>query len=373
MRRRLILIAVGAVVLLLATVLYLSLYRIEGYFAPIFSDDGRSVYFVQRDTTGFVWGLGWEFFTPPAHSWALSDAVSIRRLELETGELSILQSWPSTPVTRRHLREYRGRAFQILSARLGLDDAGNLHYALDLNVTRIPTSELNALNGSIRLDGGPNQAANWQQGYPRLGAREGRVLHDRWEAMTVPGSEAYPAAMVIFDGKAAEARVLLSNSEFDSLYPKGVPLELMKQNSRRADIERIEEIERVNRELVAKFRAEGASEGDAMLRASKEMQRLGFYPKSPTFTARLMAHGEPLDPAIPAFDIEPMQFTVGLFPDIERAIATPGTEVEKDWTGYIIHDDYDTSQKLNAFLETGAARFYIRYDNQIFEITIDRP
>jgi hypothetical protein len=147
----------------------------------------------------------------------------------------------------------------------------------------------------------------------------------------------------------------------------------LRQRARRADIERIQEIERVQGKLVAKYRAEGASEGDAMLRAAKDMQRLGYFPKSPKLTARLIAHGEAPDAGLAEFAIEPMQFTVGLFPDIEQAIADPGTAV--DWNGgdYIIHDDYDTSQRLNAYLATGAKRFYVRYAGQVYELTIDRP
>ena len=38
-------------------------------------------------------------------------------------------------------------------------------------------------------------------------------------------------------------------------------------------------------------RAEGLNEGAAMLRANKEMERLGYYPKSPTIVAHREACG----------------------------------------------------------------------------------
>ena len=40
--------------------------RYRGFFAPVWSADGRQVYYLERKTAGFVWGPGWEFFTPPA-------------------------------------------------------------------------------------------------------------------------------------------------------------------------------------------------------------------------------------------------------------------------------------------------------------------
>lgn len=365
----------GAGVLVAATAalaLYLSLYRLEGYFAPIYSPDGNSAYYVQRNTTGFAWGLGWEFFTPPAHSWALSDRVSIRRLDIATGEITVLRGWDSTPVNRRHLREYRGRVFQILHPKLGWDPSGNLRYAIELNVTRIPQSERNALNGYVSTGGDPGEGEGWQEDYGTLHASDGPVLSGQWEIMEVPGREAYPAALAAFAERSGDIRILLSNSDFRGLYPDGVPRELLHERSRRIDIERIQEIERVHRELVARFQSEGLSEIGAMLRANKEMERLGHYPKSPTMTARLLADGAARDSGIPEFTVERMQFTVGLFPDIERAIAAPGTAIDKG-TAYIIHDDYDTSQRLNAHLATGANRFYVRYADQVYELMIDRP
>ncbi|MGH6932566.1 MAG: hypothetical protein ACREEE_09050 [Dongiaceae bacterium] len=372
--RRGLLAGLGVLIAALAAAaIYLSLYRLEGYYAPIYASDGKSIYYVQRNTTGLVWGLGWEFFTTPAHSWALSDNVSIRRLDIDSGAVTVLREWTSTPVIRRHLREYRGRVFQILRPRLGMDEVGNLHYAIELNVTRVPLTELNALNGQIAAGNELGVTAGWQEGYGNLAAREGLVLSGPWEIMEVPGRESYPAAIAAFAAKTGEVRVLIASSDFDGLYPDGVPLDLLRERSRRPGIERIQEIERVHRELVARYQSEGLGEGDAMLRAHKEMQRLGYYPKSPTLTARLMRAGEARDPDVPEFAIEQMQFTVGLFSDIEQAIAAPGTAVDKDWSGYIIHDDYQTSQQLNAHLATGANRFYVRHADQVYELTIERP
>ena len=57
-----------------------------------------------------------------------------------------------------------------------------------------------------------------------------------------------------------------------------MPAKLIAERSRRVPIERSQEMRRVRRELVAGFGHEGMNEGAAMLRANKEMQRLGYYP-----------------------------------------------------------------------------------------------
>jgi len=64
----------------------------EGYFSPVFSPDRRSIYFIERRTRGFVWGLGIEHFTPPAHAFVLDDRISLNRLQRDSGQIEILPS-----------------------------------------------------------------------------------------------------------------------------------------------------------------------------------------------------------------------------------------------------------------------------------------
>jgi hypothetical protein len=103
--------------------------------------------------------------------------------------------------------------------------------------------------------------------------------------MTVPGRESYPAAIVVFDARASKVNAIRRNRAFPRVYPDGVPGALAVERSRRPQLERVAEIIRVQSELVARFRAAGAGEGEAMLRAGKEMERLG-YPRSPYLVAQ---------------------------------------------------------------------------------------
>ena len=60
-----------------------------------------------------------------------------------------------------------------------------------------------------------------------------------------------------------------------------------------------------------------------------------------------------------AFHISDEEFKVGLFQDIDQAIAHPDQEVDKGGE-YVLHQSYDTSRHLNAYLsEHRNAEFFV--------------
>lgn len=64
------------------------------------------------------------------------------------------------------------------------------------------------------------------------------------------------------------------------------------------------------------------------------------------------------------------QFRVGLFPDIERAIARPDEAVEKGIGAYIVHRDYSTSQEINALLAAGQSELFVKAHDVCWRLTI---
>jgi len=123
-------------------------------------------------------------------------------------------------------------------------------------------------------------------------------------------------------------------------------------------------MERTYADQVARGRAEGLNEGAAMLKAGKEMERLGYYPKSPTIVAHREACGTPV------FRISDEEFRVGLFQDIERAIQHPDEEVDKGGE-YVLHQQYDTSRQVNAFLsEHRNAVFFVEGHGGCWRLTV---
>jgi hypothetical protein len=64
---------------------------------------------------------------------------------------------------------------------------------------------------------------------------------------------------------------------------------------------------------------------------------------------------------------------IGNFLDIEKAVASPGEEIDHDTDGYYIHRDYNTTVRLNDYLKTGKTQFYVRYLGETHELTIKKP
>ena len=104
-------------------------------------------------------------------------------------------------------------------------------------------------------------------------------------------------------------------------------------------------------------------------RRTATCKRLGHYSKSPPLTARRVSASAADTPLI---EIPEGEIASGVFPDIERALATPGTAVDKSGR-YTIHRDYENSAKLNALIQTDMRRFWVRYRGEVYEMVIERP
>jgi hypothetical protein len=370
--------AVLIAVLIAVFVVYrLNYDRVEGYFSPILDADGETVYFVRRRTEGITWGLGYEHFTPPAHAYVVSDALSLRRLDIASGAVTVVKSWPEAPTAGRHLRAYRGRIFQTIQTRLRFAENGKLEYKVRMRINRIPTAEGHSVsavwnNARNKME----EKDRWHTGVLTISGLEHDRLRGSREVMAVPGREMYGAGIVLRDHEARSTRVLLATGDFRALYPDGVPDAVIEKHSARARIERIRTLKRTRAELIARFRAMGLPEGEALLRTSKEMQRLGFYPKSPTITARTLDEaGSPTgaDDKAPLFTIAEAEMRSGIFPDIEHAIENLGKAVDKSMGNYVRHHDYANSARLNELLRSGARKFRVEFRGRLFELTIERP
>lgn len=371
MRKSVILLGgvlLGLLVVAAVAVYWLGLLRIEahqGFFAPVWDRDGKAVYLLQRDTRGVVWGLGWEHFTPPARSYVLSDRLSLRRLDPESGRSEVLETFEGSPLQGRTTRHYRGRIFNFLSARIDPTEDG-VEFAVRMQVPRVPTSEQWALKGAWR-HGAPSRA-RWSMAWAGGMAAPDQVLAGGVELMTVRGRESFPAAVIAVDAAGAH-RVLLKNGDFEELYPDGVPDRLIIERSRREGIERGRELRRVREELVARYRDQGMNEGAAMLRARDEMETLGYFPKRP----RLVATAISAPPAgLRVFDIHEERFRAGLFQDIARAIAAPGTEVKTSTGDYLKYNDDTTGPDLETWREAGNDRFAVRTGGTLYLLEVRR-
>jgi hypothetical protein len=342
----------------------------EGGFAPVISPDGKYAWFVRRATSGFVWGLGVEFFTPPAHAFIWRDRFELCRIPMQGGSVETVVTWPHSPLERTSISEYRGRIFSVSHSVLRFTDS-RLVYEVAITVPQSPQSVTWALEGQLD-SGAPGQAQNvsWTRRFTPAYPGEDSV-RDPWEVLAAPGRENFPCAIVTHDFHSGQLRVLWKTSACDALYPGGIRWERLAEYSRAADILRLRRVRQLSRDLVAEGRARGETEMQASLSAIRRLQDMGYYPKPPRLVARPLRG--PAEASVPLFRISGMQFKVGLFPDIENAIAAPGTEVDKNIGTYAVHQDYTTSTRLNEFLASGGQRFYVETAGRLYELTLTKP
>jgi hypothetical protein len=178
-----------------------------------------------------------------------------------------------------------------------------------------------------------------------------------------------PCAIAVLRRNDRGVRVLTGTDECHSKYPAGLSATVLEPLSRRADIERAEMIRNTYAGLIARGIASGLPDIQARLRAGEEMSRLGLFPK----TTMLIAERIGCSGLDPVFEIADDEFAVGLFQDIERAIASPGVEVEKSMGPYITHRDYSTSRRINEWVEGGRLELFVRARGACWRMRIVRP
>lgn len=369
-------IGVGVTVLAVAALVYWSglvaYDRQTGYYAPVFAPGQDAVYFIQRDTTGVSWGLGWEGFSGPASAHAFSDRLSLRRLDLATGGTEVLEEWISSPIVGRTVQSYRPKLYRYLGVRLRAETPDRVEYALKLDLRDGSRTRQFAISGMWSGDQDIRARGAWDENFVSMAGHSRWPIRDMTELFAVYAHGAPPPALLAHDHQTGTTTVLLETKAYRARYPNGVEPARIAEWSKRDEVVRIQDLERAHAELTARFEAEGLNSGEIAMRVIDEMQRLGFYPAPDTLTARLLRPGE-ADPALPVFAIADGEMASGVFPDIEKALATPGEAIEKDIGRYVIHRDYQNSARLNAFFGDGGTRMVVRYRGRDYEVTYDRP
>jgi hypothetical protein len=368
-------VVIGAIVLAMVTA---AIWRIgviampheTGYFAPVFTPDGKSVLAISREVRAIVTGFGWEFFTPPASVRLVQDRFRLVSIRVADGGVTILETFPPSPLEGARFTAYHGAIFGVPHAHLRWPDPDHLEYEIAVTRHQPPL----ARTFVVRRVWNPTSQAYetsvpWEEAPTRMAGDEPSQLHGDTETIAVPGDELMPCAIALLNRDGSAPNPLVQTAACRRKYPAGISSAVLMPISRRADIERIETIQITYADLVARGRRSGVSEGQAMLDANKEMQRLGLYPKTTT----LVADPAGCESASPLFPISDMEFTVGLFQDIEAAIKSPGTEVDKAMGAYIIHRDYSTSRQINEYLDAGRSNFFVRAHGACWRMTIHQP
>lgn len=346
-----------------------SLSHDTGYLSPIFAADGQSTFVIRRDVRAIVIGPGREFFSPPALVRVLKDRLALVNIRLSDGHVSLVEAFPPSPVEGARIQSYHGAIFGSVHAHLRWADPSHLDY--EVAVTRYDSPQSRTF--VTRKVWNPRSRTSeltgpWKEGSTGMSGDEPQQLAGDLEVIAMPGDEGLGCAIVVAGRQEPAGRALVENGDCRSKYGSGYPRSVLAPLSRRAAIERSQLIARTYAGLVDRARQKGVPEGQAMLDASDEMSRLGLYPRQTT----LVAHRAECGSASETFDISDEQFTVGLFSDIEHAIASPGQPVHKSMGNYIIHRDYTTSQQLNEYLAAGHTSFLIRSRGACWRLSIER-
>jgi len=362
--RSVVIVVVVALVALAVVVLLglVTLQRHVGYFAPAFSADGKSVVVVERRTRGIAWGLGWEFFTPPAYAHVLSDELRLLRVSLDGRNIEILERWSDTPAAGRTLQQYRGRLFSHLGASVRPRADDTIEYGFEFALPRVPTSEAHQMHGVWSLDSARRRRGEWDRSPRSVVALSEPTIHGEREVFALRGPEAFPAAIAVLDHATRKIDIVIAASVYESLFPNGPALDELMQSSHKAEHDRVLEMTRIRGEREALYRSQGAMPGEATLKAWRDLSDLGYLPKPPRWVARRLTTGElAAQSTAPRIDIDEMEFKVGLMQDIAKAIAQPGAEIDKDGGRYITHRDYPNAGQLNDTLGKGATEVVIGF------------
>ncbi len=351
----------------------------DGYLAPIYSPDGQYIYFVERSTTGKVKQTkAPSFFLdggPKFDVFAAKDTFSVKRLHRQSGEVEELMHFAPSPIEGKSYESIE-TPFHVPEARLSFSKSGQLEFTVCLTIHQVPLAKTYTSSGVwVAAQHAAEISRSWVESHCEAGGYSEWQLFGDWELMEIQGELGYsPAAILAYNHITRDQKVIVKNKDYDRRYPHGVPLQKIVDNSRRSTIERAQAVNRNYEELMQKYRAMGMSEIEAGLRTGKDMQRLGYYPKSTTIVARRLAREEATKVNRNAlFSIAKDEMESGIFHDIEKAVANPGEEIDRDFPPYPTHRDYSNSARLNAFLETGKTQFYVRYLGATYELTIKRP
>jgi hypothetical protein len=297
-----------------------------------------------------------------------TDRFSIVSITLDDRRLAVVDTFPPTPLEGATLKAYHGAIFGSARGHLRWSDPSHLDYELAVTRHDTPLARTFVTRRAWSAQTGTAETTGpWAEGYAGMGGDESEQLSGDLEVIALRGDEGMACAIVVIGRNETAGRALADSRPCRRKYRDGYTAAVLAQYSRRADIERVERMRRTYADLVERGRRAGRSEAEAMLDANEEMSRLGFYPKPVTIVAQPADCGG----TSPVFEIADEQFTVGLFPDIERAIASPGRPVHKSGE-YVTHRDYTTSQRINEHLAAGHTSFTVRARGACWQLQIER-
>jgi hypothetical protein len=271
----------------------------------------------------------------------LSDRFALKEMDLEGGMMRTHVTW-SMPRKQSWIPVYRNYLFGI--PKVEIETRGDCaRVQCTVGETEYPTTVYHSqtLFRNLRTGRPVDQSAYDRKPENRLWHEH--LLNGKWEVL----SYRYRTILLErFDNGVSVERIVLRDTAREAL-PEERLLADLEYLRRRPSLEKLDQIRRKRAELIESYRHDGQSDYQAELNASDDLEEMGLYPRTPRLVAERI-NPPPDETAV--FPISDMEFKVGLFQDIDAAISSPGKKF-RFWGSYVRHRDFDTPERLNAYLE----------------------
>jgi len=206
----------------------------------------------------------------------------LRRLDLASGETTILEAWETTPIVGRTIQSYRPKLYKYLGVRLRAEIPDRVEYAFKLSLRVGTTIRQFGVSGVWSTDQEIVARGELGEDFVYLSGHSRWPIRDTVELFEVYAYGAHPPALLTHDHTTGTTKILRKTKAYRTLFPDGVEPERIAEWSKRDTMTRIQDLERTHAELTARFEAEGLSSHQTSMRVIDEMQRLGFYPAPAT-------------------------------------------------------------------------------------------
>ena len=199
----------------------------SGYFAPVWSENGETIYTLRRSTSGFSIGPGWESLTAPASVLVISDRLDLMEVSVGNGRATTLATVDGSPMVNRLTRAYQGAVFSTVLAGLEPGPDG-IRISARLSVPDPDETEYWSLETSWSSNA-PFEPV-WTQTAGGLIPPSTHAVRDGDEVLTLPGVESFNAGVIVVRESGVYAPVIWNERYWD-IYSGGVSKSMIASRS----------------------------------------------------------------------------------------------------------------------------------------------
>jgi hypothetical protein len=234
---------------------------IKGFFSPVFSSDGKVIFFIQRETSGierFIEsGGGWFGGSSKSKVFTIKDNFYLKKIDIETKKIEIFQKFPSSPLVYKVSKRRGSYGFGHASSGLSVGEKNKLQYSMGVDGFCI---------SKIIYKDEVSEKNTWYEklSCPRINKESS--IYNQYEVITLKGRSGYPCAIVKIDHNNKNVEILIKSKEFNPRYPNGIDYDSIQKKSNKKRIERSIKVRTTREGLEEKFKSQGLTYQEILLR-----------------------------------------------------------------------------------------------------------